>query len=725
MAVVENRFVCDLKRPVQAQALKGNVFSLDNLGSRLSVLIYNNGQPATISGSVTANCILPDGSTVNVNGGLTTENGGSKAYVDIPQSCLLIHGILKIAIKCTSSSVITTLAAIVANVYMTKTDNVITPSQQIIDDWNAEISAALATIGTVPTGKTVVGLIDEEATLRADADNNLLSAVQTEATARTNADNDLKSVFNSDNNIITKIGDDFYTYERQAYASIGGGYALAGNGLCVAASGYSLCKFAVTEGDILLFENNGTIPSQYASFQFQSVAAVYTTGTPSTIGGVSFLERALVTVPEGATYLITTINNTDQRVSVYKLKTTKYVQSIVNLFNKDDVVGGYLTNEGEVYNPSGNAYKTSQFIDVTGLTKLNLSGTSIACWYDSTKTFKSMVTGMASENNDETTTIPDGIQYIRVSVTDSRLSWAQVGIGLTRDKYQPYSSFSLDGLVIYSSHVIDDSSHGQGEDVITVNPDGTGDYTSLTEALYAHVSEEKTIEVYPGTYDIIAEYKAKFGTDTFVNMGNSTDLNGFQNGIVLRKKKIHFKPGSKVVCDWTNSGHNSSVSSNFSPFRVDYDVEIEGLYLICDGVYYGIHDDYGITTPYTVKYKNCAIIGTNIRNVNCIGGGCKKYSRHILEDCYFSNGESAQSDIVLSCCVRYHNTNAEGAVPEVYVSNCYFETNFNACYYGAQETKMRVYVNNCFAPKGINKVRESSTMNTDNVDMFAWNNRTE
>lgn len=145
MAVVENRFVCDLSKPVQAQALKGNVFSLDNLGSRLSVLIYDNGQPATISGSVTANCILPDGSTVNINGGLTTENGGSKAYVDVPQSCLLIPGILKIAIKCTSSSVITTLAAIVANVYMTKTDNVITPSQQIITDWNAEISAAIAT----------------------------------------------------------------------------------------------------------------------------------------------------------------------------------------------------------------------------------------------------------------------------------------------------------------------------------------------------------------------------------------------------------------------------------------------------------------------------------------------------------------------------------------------------------------------------------------------------
>lgn len=144
MALIENRFVCDLSKPVQAQVLKGNVFSLDNLGSRLSVLIYDNGQPATISGTITGNCILPDGSTVNISGGLTSENESSKAYVDVPQSCLLIPGILKIAIKCTSSSVITTLAAIVANVYMTKTDNVITPSQQVITDWNAEITANLA-----------------------------------------------------------------------------------------------------------------------------------------------------------------------------------------------------------------------------------------------------------------------------------------------------------------------------------------------------------------------------------------------------------------------------------------------------------------------------------------------------------------------------------------------------------------------------------------------------
>ncbi len=145
MAKIEAWLSCDLKKPVQVQGLSGNVFSMDNNGSRINVRIYDNGEKTTVSGSVTANCILADGSTINVNGSLTTDNGQSVAYVDIPQSCLLVPGPIRIAIKLTASGVITTLAAVVTTVYRTQTDIVITPSAQIITDWNAEISAAIAT----------------------------------------------------------------------------------------------------------------------------------------------------------------------------------------------------------------------------------------------------------------------------------------------------------------------------------------------------------------------------------------------------------------------------------------------------------------------------------------------------------------------------------------------------------------------------------------------------
>ena len=92
MAKITSWFNCDLQGAVKVQTLEGNVFSLDNLGSRIGVRIFDNGAKATVSGSATANCILPDGSTVNVNGTLTTVDGQSVAYVDIPQSCLLIPG---------------------------------------------------------------------------------------------------------------------------------------------------------------------------------------------------------------------------------------------------------------------------------------------------------------------------------------------------------------------------------------------------------------------------------------------------------------------------------------------------------------------------------------------------------------------------------------------------------------------------------------------------------
>ena len=145
MAKIETYFDCDLKKAVQVQPLNGNVFSLDNNGNRIGIRIFDNGVKTTVTGTVTGRAILADNSTVNLNGGLTTVNGQSVAYVDVLQGALLIPGTIKITIQLTASGVITTLAAILSTVYQTKTDNVITPSAQVIADWNAEISSAIQT----------------------------------------------------------------------------------------------------------------------------------------------------------------------------------------------------------------------------------------------------------------------------------------------------------------------------------------------------------------------------------------------------------------------------------------------------------------------------------------------------------------------------------------------------------------------------------------------------
>lgn len=254
-----------------------------------------------------------------------------------------------------------------------------------------------------------------------------------------------------------------------------------------------------------------------------------------------------------------------------------------------------------------------------------------------------------------------------------------------------------------------------GQDTIVVDASGAGDYTSFTQAIYDTVDSGIDVLVKPGTYDIVAEYVALFGQSAVDSMADSDSaiFNGFQYGVRLRKRKVEFAPGAHLVCDWT--GHTVDGTHRFSALGVDYNVEIIGLDLDATATFYCIHDDYGIATPYTVKYENCRVVGHNITNAECIGGGCKKYSRHILKNCYFDN------HLTGSATVRYHNANAEGAEPEIYVSNCYFNNYFTPRWYGTQTSKMRVYVNNCEA-RSIHKLQESATFNVDNVELFKWCN---
>lgn len=139
MAVMELWRRQDLEGMVQTEYVQGNFVSLDADGNLIGVKVYKDGEPVTLSGSVTGYCVLPDGSTVAVAGTRT----GNRAYITVPQSALAYVGPLGIVIKLIDGNTITTLLSIVATVYKSRTDNVITPSQQIITDWANAISEAL------------------------------------------------------------------------------------------------------------------------------------------------------------------------------------------------------------------------------------------------------------------------------------------------------------------------------------------------------------------------------------------------------------------------------------------------------------------------------------------------------------------------------------------------------------------------------------------------------
>ena len=145
MALIESWVRCDLNSAVQVQYLQGNLFSADNQGNLVGVRVFDGSEPASLSGTVSANVILADGTTVPVAGSI---QNGNECYVILPQAAYAVTGVVKIAIKITSSSVITTLAMIISTVYESSTDEVVDPGTIIpsIETLIAEIEAAVATI---------------------------------------------------------------------------------------------------------------------------------------------------------------------------------------------------------------------------------------------------------------------------------------------------------------------------------------------------------------------------------------------------------------------------------------------------------------------------------------------------------------------------------------------------------------------------------------------------
>lgn len=440
-------------------------------------------------------------------------------------------------------------------------------------------------------------------------------------------------------------------------------------------------------------------------------------GTILAVAGVNISANGLIlTAPQNSAYLVINDNSAPPSVSYIgdgilvdnvdslKNKLTAYNIVSTNRFDKDSPKnqnGVHLnTSTGSTANNA--SYTTSDFIDISDLSSLTLSYVHIYCFYDANSAFISGGAYSGWAAYDYSIPIPENAKYIRLSFTTINIENVQIGREVNRNGYIAYNE------------KFDFAKLNDTKNKIIVDANGSGDYTSFTEAIYDTWNSGIEVVVKPGTYDIEAEYVALFGQETVDDMTDNTDLNGFQYGVRINNRKILFEPGAHLICDW--SQHTVSGSRRFSAIRVDENVELDGMDLDCTGTFYGVHDDYGSNNKYYFNaYRNCRIIGHNLYNGNCIGGGCKRRSKHILDNCYFDNGRTNVTT------VRYHNYALnEPAEPIVWVSNCYFNSLFTPRWAGSQTTKMRVYVNNCHA-EAIYKLAEGSSTN-DNVELYKWNN---
>ena len=144
MAQIETWLNQDMLEAVKVKYLDGNVFSQDNAGNLIGVILKRGGEDYSGGGTVSANVIRADGVTVAVSGALY----GNVATVVLPQSCYVVPGPISIVVKITASGAITTICAVVANVYQSSTDTVVDPGTIIpsIETLIAEIEAAVASI---------------------------------------------------------------------------------------------------------------------------------------------------------------------------------------------------------------------------------------------------------------------------------------------------------------------------------------------------------------------------------------------------------------------------------------------------------------------------------------------------------------------------------------------------------------------------------------------------
>jgi len=137
-----------------------------------------------------------------------------------------------------------------------------------------------------------------------------------------------------------------------------------------------------------------------------------------------------------------------------------------NLFDKSNVVNGYLDGNGNVV--SNTQFRVSDYIDLVG-SSITISGNKganeIICFFAEDKTRVSHY-AMGS-NTTKTLDIPTNAKYVRCTISSDYLNTYQVELGTTATDYVPYKSNTI--TLPYTLRSV-----GTVKDELIVNADGSG-----------------------------------------------------------------------------------------------------------------------------------------------------------------------------------------------------------------------------------------------------------
>lgn len=365
--------------------------------------------------------------------------------------------------------------------------------------------------------------------------------------------------------------------------------------------------------------------------------------------------------------------------------------NIVNLDRLED--GYYNLSDGNLL--YGGVWKHDPTFYALDGSTLYLRNAYFIAYYNEDFEYISSVAGSATS----TLTPPSGAKYFRYS-----MSYDPSGV------YGIYLGNALGA----ERKIVNIKNLSREPDYTIVAIDGSGDYTSLTQALYESTND---IYVKAGTYYVVNEYKALFGNDIFSQISDTYELRGFQSGLVIDNREVKFSPSARVICDLTNV-LTVDDTHRFSMFNLKENAILTGAHAHGAGVFYLIHDDFGLPTSYYTNIVQDSILTmSNPVNRNVIGGGVKMHSTHIIRNNYMNNGLDANSETM-----RYHNYDNAEAGSKVEVYNNKVNGFIGARYYGQYTTGVLNFVAfNNVTGSGVKELAETAG-SVDNVSLFAWNN---
>lgn len=303
MALIETWYNQDLQSPVTVHHLHGNVFSQDNQGNLIGVHVFDGGEPATLSGTVTAYAIRADGATVSVDGVLS----GNSCYVILSSLCYSVEGILSIVIKLDGGGSTTTLCAVVAYVYKSITN-------------------------TAVDSGTIIPSIED----LIDAIDNAVASIPVDYSALSDA-------------VKWSLGATYPPYDvmslQEAYVETSVAGKLDASGMWVNDQSYIIRKIPVTAGELILVKAGSYyntwqfMNSSYIPFAPTQDSKIY--GQPSRYNN----QDVYIVVPIGAKYLmIVDVANSTNKYVYLAGKDYKLSENNVDVSSHNLVSGSYSSN---------------------------------------------------------------------------------------------------------------------------------------------------------------------------------------------------------------------------------------------------------------------------------------------------------------------------------------------------------------------------------------------